>query len=166
VLPTRCVVHPTLRVRPPSPPTVGLCSIFAHALSNGGSRLDQALKRNGWALPLVPSCLARNWPDLFPSLKAAEHEISRSFQRKSAETLSAIDTPKSQQDIHWLLGVSKFRPAPEGRGGHRHWSEALLAADTPYFRARVRDAMGCSLVWEQPPTCRVFFKINQDGGVS
>ncbi|MBI4377377.1 MAG: hypothetical protein HY549_13135 [Elusimicrobia bacterium] len=135
-------------------------------LANGGCRLDQALKRNGWALPLVPSCLARNWPDLFASPRAAEHEIARTLQPNLDSGAQKFDLPKSQQDIYWLLGRSKFRPAHEGRGGHRHWSEALLAADTPHFRARVRDAMGCELVWEQPPTCRVFFKINRNGGVS
>lgn len=135
-------------------------------LINGGCRLDQALKRNGWALPLVPSCLARNWPDLFATPRAAEHEISRTFQPNPNPGAQKFDLPKSQQDIHWLLGRSKFRPALEARGGHRRWSEALLAADTPHFRARVRDAMGCALVWEQPPTCRVFFKINQNGGKS
>ncbi|HAZ09085.1 MAG TPA: hypothetical protein DCZ01_11335 [Elusimicrobia bacterium] len=134
-------------------------------LVNGGCRLDQALKRNGWALPLVPSCLARNWPDLFSSPRAAEHEIARKLLDNPDRVPGNSDLPKSQQDIYWLLGRSQFRPAAQNNGGHRRWSEALLAADTPYFRARVRDAMGCELVWEKPPTCRVFFKPNKNGGV-
>jgi hypothetical protein len=129
----------------------------------GGDRLDLALQRNGYALPLVPSCLARNWPDLFASPRAADHEIARKLQANPGQSAQAIGLPKSQQDIYWLLGRAKFRPASGGRGGHRSWSEALLAADTPHFRARVREAMGCELVWEQQPSGKVYFKVPRNG---
>lgn len=135
-------------------------------LVGGGCRLDQALRRNGWALPLVPACLSRNWPDLFRSAKAAEIEIARFCQTNPMTIHGAIGPLKSQQGICWLLRRSKFRPVLEGKGGHRRWSEALLAADTPSFRVRIREAMGCDLIWEQPPTGQVFYKPNRNGGHS
>jgi hypothetical protein len=43
----------------------------------GGDRLTVAMLRMEGVLPLVPSWLAEQCPDLWPSAKAAEHELGR-----------------------------------------------------------------------------------------
>lgn len=119
-------------------------------LNGQGSRLEKAYRRNCGGLPLVSICLAERWPDLFPNARAAEYEISKKNQCDPR-------TLKGEIDSISLFGVLRFRPADSRtQGGAQRWSRAMLAADTPYFRSRVRDAMGCDLVWELPPTGKVF----------
>jgi len=140
---------------------------FTELLNLDGTRLERAYRRSERGLPLMADRLAAIWPDLFPSKKACEHSIYRDLAD------GKFDIPKEQIESIWCLGISKpepqkqprfircgdteailirFRPRSNGRGGHRNWSKALVAGDTPFFRARVRDAMGCAVEFEHPPT--------------
>lgn len=122
-------------------------------LDGKGSRIDRAMRRGLGGLPLAPKILAQKWPDLFPSLRTAEREIIGKIKEISDSHIP----PKSNDIYHCNLGVCEFRKADHGHPrGAPPWSKALVVADTPYFRARVRDVMGCELLWKHPPTCRVY----------
>jgi len=140
---------------------------FAELLNCEGTKLEQAYRRARLGLPLCADQISKNWPDLFSSKRVGEHCIIRDLEG------ARFDIPKREILSIPHLGISKaepkntlqlvhfgnsdailirFRPRSNGRGGHRNWSRALVAADTPYFRARVRDAMSCELEFEFPPT--------------
>ncbi|MHB2025145.1 MAG: hypothetical protein ACYCPQ_00695 [Elusimicrobiota bacterium] len=113
------------------------------------SRLGQAYVRGGGVLPMIPRFLAETWPDLFPTNEAARWDLRRKIQ-------DILNRPKPKTISSWNLAGSEFRPVTTGNGGHHNWSIAVLAADTPFFRARTRDLLGCKLIWKSPPSCRKF----------
>ena len=115
-------------------------------IRSGGTRIARAYQRSAGALPLVPSLLAKCYPDLYETQKSAERDLER----------TRFETPKHQIDSIRSLGVSKFRPPVTGRGGSRKYSRALLAADTDGARAQVEAAIGRTVQWERPASGEEF----------
>lgn len=122
-------------------------------LTEGGSRLQRAWLRGGGVLCLSRSWLVERYPDLFPTKDVAGHCIKS----------DRLDVVESQQGyIGFSPHLLRFRPVNARSGGYHNWSKALLTADTPHFRAKLAELMGCSLEWEFQPTGKVFFKMPRD----
>ncbi|OGS08273.1 MAG: hypothetical protein A2270_10605 [Elusimicrobia bacterium RIFOXYA12_FULL_51_18] len=143
---------------------------FAELLNSDGSKLEQAYRRGRCGLPLAAGRISNLWPDLYPSESAAKTSTFRELKdnvsdgcKKEIDPITLLQpsetgdkNAKNQARLvrfgNTEAVIIRFRPRSSAEGGHHNWSRALAAADTPYFRARVRDVMGCELEFEFSPT--------------
>jgi hypothetical protein len=137
---------------------------FSDLLRCEGTKLEQAYRRACCGLPLSVDIIIQKWPDLYPSKKACECSIYRDLGCEKIDLLKpeiiSISTLRISKPAPRLVHFGdteallvRWRPrSTAGKGGHRNWSRALVAADTPYFRTRVQEVMGCDVEFEYPAT--------------
>ena len=144
---------------------------FTDLLNGGGTRLERAYLRSQRGLPLVAGRISTLWPDLYPSEMSAKLSTFRELKdsgldgfKKEIDSISLLKPSKTGGEYPGNRArlvqfgsteavMIRIRPRCIAKGGHHNWSKALVAGDTPYFRSKVRDAMGCEVDFEHPTTC-------------